>query len=89
VNKLPEDGQVRPKHVAVDCDFNVNLNYGENVNRLALKMEVNVKCDTVANFHTLQITTAHAKSLRSAIVFASRFLPTDFKTVTITVSLQI
>jgi hypothetical protein len=23
---LPEDGQVRPKHVATDCDFNVILN---------------------------------------------------------------
>jgi hypothetical protein len=24
--QLPEDGQVRPKHVAGDCDFNVILN---------------------------------------------------------------
>jgi hypothetical protein len=24
--QLPEDGQVRPKHVAVDCNFNVILN---------------------------------------------------------------
>jgi hypothetical protein len=24
--RLPEDGQVWPKHVAVDCDFNVILN---------------------------------------------------------------
>jgi hypothetical protein len=24
--QLPEDGQVGPKHVAVDCDFNVILN---------------------------------------------------------------
>jgi hypothetical protein len=23
---LPEDGQIRPKHIAVDCDFNVILN---------------------------------------------------------------
>jgi hypothetical protein len=23
--QLPEDVQVRPKHVAVDCDFNVKL----------------------------------------------------------------
>jgi hypothetical protein len=35
--QLPEDGQVRLKHVAVDCDFNVILNYGEIVNGLALK----------------------------------------------------
>jgi hypothetical protein len=27
--QLPEDGQVGPKHVAVDCDFNVVINYGE------------------------------------------------------------
>jgi hypothetical protein len=26
VARLPEDGQVRPKHIAVDCDFNVILN---------------------------------------------------------------
>jgi hypothetical protein len=24
--QLPEGGQVRPKHVATDCDFNVILN---------------------------------------------------------------
>jgi hypothetical protein len=24
--QLPEDGQVGPKHVAIDCDFNVILN---------------------------------------------------------------
>jgi hypothetical protein len=24
--QLPEDGEVMPKHVAVDCDFNVILN---------------------------------------------------------------
>jgi hypothetical protein len=24
--QLPEDGQIRPKHVAVDCDFSVILN---------------------------------------------------------------
>jgi hypothetical protein len=23
---LPEDGQIRPKHAAADCDFNVILN---------------------------------------------------------------
>jgi hypothetical protein len=23
---LPEDGQVRPKHIAIGCDFNVTLN---------------------------------------------------------------
>jgi 3-phosphoglycerate kinase len=40
--QLPEDGQVRPKHVAVDCDCNVTLNEGEIVNRVALKTEVNV-----------------------------------------------
>jgi hypothetical protein len=26
IEQLPEDGQVRPQHVAVDCDFNVILN---------------------------------------------------------------
>jgi hypothetical protein len=26
MNIMPEDGQVEPKHVAVDCDFNVILN---------------------------------------------------------------
>jgi hypothetical protein len=40
--QLPEDGQVRPNHVAVDCDFNVILNYGEIVNRVALKTVVNM-----------------------------------------------
>jgi hypothetical protein len=25
-DQLPEDGQVRPKHAAADCDFNVILN---------------------------------------------------------------
>jgi hypothetical protein len=39
---LPEDGQVGPKHVALDCDFNVILNELEIVNKLALKTEVNV-----------------------------------------------
>jgi hypothetical protein len=24
--QLPEDGQVRPKHVAINCDFDVVLN---------------------------------------------------------------
>jgi hypothetical protein len=24
--QFPEDDQVRPKHVAVDCDFNIILN---------------------------------------------------------------
>jgi hypothetical protein len=33
---------MRPKHVAVDCDFNIILNYGEIVNRVAFKTEVNV-----------------------------------------------
>jgi 3-phosphoglycerate kinase len=32
--QLPEDGQVRPKHVAIDCDFNVILDYGEIMNIL-------------------------------------------------------
>jgi hypothetical protein len=36
---LPEDGQVRLKHIAVDCDFKVN--YGEILKTAALKMEVN------------------------------------------------
>jgi hypothetical protein len=27
--KLSEDGQVRPKYVAIDCDFNVILNWSE------------------------------------------------------------
>jgi hypothetical protein len=40
--QLPEDGQVRPKHVAIDCDFNNILNYREIVNRGALNMEVGV-----------------------------------------------
>jgi hypothetical protein len=40
--QLPEDGQVRPKHVAVDCNFNVILNKEEIVNRVALKTEMNV-----------------------------------------------
>jgi hypothetical protein len=40
---LPEDSQVKPKHVAVHCGFSVILNYEETVNRLALKTEVNVK----------------------------------------------
>jgi hypothetical protein len=40
--QLAEDGPVRPKHVAVDCDFSVILNYEEIVNRAALKMEMNV-----------------------------------------------
>jgi uncharacterized alkaline shock family protein YloU len=40
--QLPEDCQVRPKHAAVDCDFKVILNYGEIVNRDALKIKVNV-----------------------------------------------
>jgi 3-phosphoglycerate kinase len=40
--QLPEDGQVRPKHVAVDCDINVILNYEEIVNRAALTAVLNV-----------------------------------------------
>jgi hypothetical protein len=44
--QLPEDGQVRPKHVADDCDFNVILNYEEIVNRVALKTVVNMYSDT-------------------------------------------
>jgi hypothetical protein len=40
--QLPEDGQVKPKHVAVDCDSHIILNEGEGANRVALKMEVNV-----------------------------------------------
>jgi uncharacterized alkaline shock family protein YloU len=44
--QLPEGGQVRPKYVAVDCDFNAILNYGESINRVALKMEVYVESDT-------------------------------------------
>jgi hypothetical protein len=38
--QLPEDGQVRPKRVAADCDFNVMFK------GVALKTEVNVKSDT-------------------------------------------
>jgi hypothetical protein len=40
----------------------------------------------IADFHTLRITAAHAKSYQSA--FTSRFLATDFNTVTTTVSLN-
>jgi hypothetical protein len=40
---LPEDGQVRPKHVVVDCDFNVILKKGETVETVALKTEINEK----------------------------------------------
>jgi 3-phosphoglycerate kinase len=40
--QLPQDGQIRPKHVAVGCDFNVILNEGETVNRAALKTVVKV-----------------------------------------------
>jgi hypothetical protein len=29
--KVPEDGQVRPKHIAIDCDFNSILNKKEIV----------------------------------------------------------
>jgi hypothetical protein len=39
---LPEDGQVRPKYAAVDCDFNIILNEAQTVNRVALKTEVNI-----------------------------------------------
>jgi hypothetical protein len=41
--QLPEHGQLRLKHVAADCDFNVIFNQGESVNRDALKTEVNEK----------------------------------------------
>jgi hypothetical protein len=44
--QLSEDGQVRPKHIAVDCVFNAILNEGEIVNRGALKTGVNVQIDT-------------------------------------------
>lgn len=42
--QLHEDGQVRLKHVAIDCEFDVILNWGEIVNifYVALKMEMNV-----------------------------------------------
>jgi hypothetical protein len=40
--QLPEDGQVRPKHVAAECEINVILNKREIVKRVALKSEVNV-----------------------------------------------
>jgi hypothetical protein len=39
--QFPEDGKVRQKHVALDCDFNIILTERENVNIfiVALKME--------------------------------------------------
>jgi hypothetical protein len=40
--QVPEDGQVRPKYVAVDSDFNVVLNWEEIVNRGALTTAVRV-----------------------------------------------
>jgi 3-phosphoglycerate kinase len=40
--QLPEDGQVRPKHVVVDCDFNIILNQREIIKTAALKTEMNV-----------------------------------------------
>jgi hypothetical protein len=39
---LPEDGHVRPRYVADDCNFNVILNGGKIANKVALKMEVHV-----------------------------------------------
>jgi hypothetical protein len=33
--QLPEAGHVMLKHVAVYCDFNVILSYGEVMNRVA------------------------------------------------------
>jgi hypothetical protein len=35
--ELPEDGQVRPKHILIDYEFIVILNEGEIVNRVALR----------------------------------------------------
>jgi hypothetical protein len=42
--------------------------------------------NTIAYFHTLPVTPAHAKSFQSD--FTNRFLETDFNIVTITVSLN-
>jgi hypothetical protein len=36
--QVPEDAQLRMKHVAVDRNFNVILNYREIVNRVIVQM---------------------------------------------------
>jgi hypothetical protein len=48
---LPEDGQVRLKHVAMDRDYNVLLNEGGMVKRVVLKPELSVSSATVRGLH--------------------------------------
>jgi 3-phosphoglycerate kinase len=60
---LPKDGQVRQKSVAVDCDFNVILNERQIVNRVELKMKLNV----LSNFSS--IVKAKKNTIYTFIIF--------------------
>jgi hypothetical protein len=56
-----------------------------------IQVVTRINCNTIANFHTLQITTAHPKTFQSS--FTSRFLATDlnngdFSTASINSSLH-